>query len=300
MSEASQDCSLRKSVNRLLQFRIPLFALLLCNVGVVLLAPALQSQRGAVSAASGPVRSDIKSLKHPNQLQNTEKQKTPEEQKTPQIVDTNQEYHDQTLKTQSASVAPSTSFVETGSKSKHNNKQEMSIEQILKTLSDDGTNEDRQEAKDDEIAKASSTVARQHVETPHQIEPPQQVESPQQIDVTDIKLPNVMGPLARLQQTISSLSKEAAAIESAAASEGVNAEIVLTNPPENGGQVCYLVDDQQFSLQPGESQKLSADRVYHIQFHRGGDLGDVAYWVPGGSYRFAVDESGWELHPDSL
>ncbi len=271
MSEAPQDHSLQTSVHRLLKFRIPLFALLFCNVGALLWVPFLQVQRSVVAAMSAPDRTDIESVTNQFRVEGTSSEKR-------QIVDTNSVREEQPSESQSPNDPALATVVEPESKA---NEQEMSIEQILQTLSDGDATAESQTTKDVEDARPSSLAEA----------------TPAHINAENIKLPNIMGPLARLQHTISSLSNEAAAIELEATDEPVTNNVVLSNPAGNGGEIRYVVDQQQFSLQPGESHELSADRVYHIQFHRGDKFGDVAYWIPRGSYQFAVEDSGWELRP---
>ena len=58
--------------------------------------------------------------------------------------------------------------------------------------------------------------------------------------------------------------------------------------------VRLLVNGEEHTLRPGESQRLPAGR-WLLEFHRGGDFGDQAYTVGGGNYHFQATARGWEL-----
>lgn len=64
--------------------------------------------------------------------------------------------------------------------------------------------------------------------------------------------------------------------------------------PNRTGIVRYLVNGQDRTLRPGESQKLPAGH-WLIEFHRGGPYGDTAHKLASGSYRFEIGQRGWEL-----
>jgi len=68
----------------------------------------------------------------------------------------------------------------------------------------------------------------------------------------------------------------------------------LVNPATTGGAVHYLLNGQERTLRPGQSQQLPAGR-WRIEFHRGGNYGDAAYTLASGSYRFQVTGQGWDL-----
>jgi hypothetical protein len=70
--------------------------------------------------------------------------------------------------------------------------------------------------------------------------------------------------------------------------------LLLTNPSDSGGLIRYLVNGDEHTLEPGGSQHLHEGR-WLIEFHRGGEFGETAYTLRGGSYRFEVTERGWDL-----
>jgi hypothetical protein len=73
------------------------------------------------------------------------------------------------------------------------------------------------------------------------------------------------------------------------------ASVTLINPRESGGPVRFLLNGRESVLRPGETQQLSADRTWLIEFHRGGDFGEARYTLTSGAYRFRVTGRGWEL-----
>src|SRR5262249_18015198 len=73
--------------------------------------------------------------------------------------------------------------------------------------------------------------------------------------------------------------------------------LILVNPPSSGGPIHYVVDDQVFSLLPGEYHRLGTDAQRRIRFHRGDDFGDADLRLQQGTHQFIVSGQGWELQP---
>lgn len=90
---------------------------------------------------------------------------------------------------------------------------------------------------------------------------------------------------------------EAAATAEENRQELPSAELVLVNPAESGGTILYLVEGQAFSLAPGQSHRLPADRPWRVVFHRGDDFGDTEILLSTGQFNFAVGPQGWQLVP---
>jgi hypothetical protein len=132
--------------------------------------------------------------------------------------------------------------------------------------------------------------------------------------------PSSVGPVA---ESLPAAAKGAATTEGAATAEGTPSNVQAThaagpviteptaretpqlpqprhsglsiyNPSRSGGAVHYLVNGQAHTLRPGESQELPTGR-WLIEFHRGGDYGDATSTLAGGSYRFEITRSGWQL-----
>ena len=71
--------------------------------------------------------------------------------------------------------------------------------------------------------------------------------------------------------------------------------LTLANPLENSGLVQLLVNGEFCQLAPGMSQQFPAADHWRIQFHRGGEFGEVDRTVAPGSYEFTVSSAGWQL-----
>lgn len=70
--------------------------------------------------------------------------------------------------------------------------------------------------------------------------------------------------------------------------------ILLLNPDDNGGEIYYLLDNEEFSMQPGMLQDLEADAI-EVRFNRGPGFGDARYTLRPGTFKFIVRDNGWEL-----
>jgi hypothetical protein len=72
-------------------------------------------------------------------------------------------------------------------------------------------------------------------------------------------------------------------------------KIVLRNPRTTEGSLHYVLNEFSYTIKPGESQTIEADRDWVIQFDNG--LGKTfALKLQPGEYRFSVSqESGWGL-----
>ena len=76
------------------------------------------------------------------------------------------------------------------------------------------------------------------------------------------------------------------------------AEIVLRNPPTSGGRVHYSLNEFQYTINPGESQRIPADRSWTLRFDNG--LGNTLSvpLQPDTTYYFQVSEqTGWDVLP---
>ncbi len=72
-------------------------------------------------------------------------------------------------------------------------------------------------------------------------------------------------------------------------------KVLITNPADSGGDVNYVLNGNNYSIQPGQTQSLDNDRVWTIEFASGGPRGGVRYSLSPGQFKFVVKESGWEL-----
>ena len=75
-----------------------------------------------------------------------------------------------------------------------------------------------------------------------------------------------------------------------------HAALVICNPVENSDSIFFLANSRVVELQPGEAHQFPP-QPQHIQFHRGGSLGNVERTVSSGRYSFTVTNEGWDLVP---
>ena len=72
--------------------------------------------------------------------------------------------------------------------------------------------------------------------------------------------------------------------------------LVVCNPDSNSAAVSFLVNDEAFTLQPGETQMFDGSDNHSIVFHRGGTFGIHAQSVKAGNFEFTASSSlGWQL-----
>lgn len=70
--------------------------------------------------------------------------------------------------------------------------------------------------------------------------------------------------------------------------------VTILNPQD--GSVNYTLDDaHNYTMGPGQSQKLASKGSWVITFNRGGDFGDARYTLSEGTYEFAVGDQGWGI-----
>jgi hypothetical protein len=74
------------------------------------------------------------------------------------------------------------------------------------------------------------------------------------------------------------------------------AAIKLVCPKTTGRSLTYRLNGYTYTIHPGYSQDFSDDRVWTLEFHRGGDETDLlGYTLKPGKYNFSVGTDGWEL-----
>lgn len=71
--------------------------------------------------------------------------------------------------------------------------------------------------------------------------------------------------------------------------------IQIVSPAGVGGTVNYALNNYKYSIQPGQTQTIQADRDWIITFGRGESFGSAKYALTPGVYQFAVTAKGWEL-----
>jgi hypothetical protein len=72
--------------------------------------------------------------------------------------------------------------------------------------------------------------------------------------------------------------------------------IKIVNPTKNGVTINYLLDGNEFTIQPGYSQVFQDDRAWVVEFSRGANLDQARYGLHSGLYKFTRTNHGWELY----
>ncbi len=72
-------------------------------------------------------------------------------------------------------------------------------------------------------------------------------------------------------------------------------QVVIANPRDSGGSIRYSLNNFEYSINPGESQRLNLDRDWIISFDNGMNR-QVKYRLADGRYEFTADQqTGWNL-----
>lgn len=80
------------------------------------------------------------------------------------------------------------------------------------------------------------------------------------------------------------------------ASQSVTSTVTIRNPAASGGTVAFVVDDNdEVTLNAGQTQTLTHRGSYNVEFDRGGDFGVARKSLSSGAYEFQVTERGWDL-----
>lgn len=73
-------------------------------------------------------------------------------------------------------------------------------------------------------------------------------------------------------------------------------EIQLMFPKTASAPLSYMLNGTSYSIKPGYVQKFPDDRVWTIEFLRGGNRSQVMrYQLTAGNYLFDANEDGWDL-----
>lgn len=67
--------------------------------------------------------------------------------------------------------------------------------------------------------------------------------------------------------------------------------------PSDGTEavVDYTLNGNSYSMRTGQSQRFPNDRLWTIEFDRGGDFGTARYSLSPGTFKFKLTDRGWEL-----
>lgn len=81
---------------------------------------------------------------------------------------------------------------------------------------------------------------------------------------------------------------------------GDNKPIMILCPSDSGAALNYRLNDNDYAINPGESQLLTNDRKWVVTFDRGGEHGTAKYTMSPGTYSFRLTaDHGWELYHDA-
>lgn len=79
-------------------------------------------------------------------------------------------------------------------------------------------------------------------------------------------------------------------------SQGITSTVTIRNPAASGGNVAFIVDEnQEVALSAGQTQTLTDRGSYTVEFDRGGSFGTARKTLTSGAYEFQVTERGWDL-----
>lgn len=71
--------------------------------------------------------------------------------------------------------------------------------------------------------------------------------------------------------------------------------IEIVHDEDNSSALTYQLNQFEFEIEPGHTQRLDEDRPWVIEFHRGGDYGHATYRLEAGRYKFVPTPEGWDL-----
>jgi hypothetical protein len=77
--------------------------------------------------------------------------------------------------------------------------------------------------------------------------------------------------------------------------------IKLSCPKTAPGELSYSLNGHLYTIQPGYSQSFRDDRVWTLEFKRGGDGSEIArYPLKAGTYSFVLGSNGWEIQQGTV
>ena len=72
-------------------------------------------------------------------------------------------------------------------------------------------------------------------------------------------------------------------------------DVIIENSAENASTVNYSLNGNNYTIQPGQTQRIANDRQWVVEFDRGEGQGTARYTLSEGRFRFKPTEQGWEL-----
>jgi len=313
MSDSTQDVTLAIQARRFVQLRFPLFALLAVNALFIIGVPVIAMQRKMIAAVTGISESDPLVT---NDVRSTPTTETPSD---PELVEA--------VATVKTTVNPDQAE-STGSTQDQSNEHgdvpadEHSSDPVEPADSETNTDSTGQQ---DPPADVDGGVE-QSVEPADKIDPPSDTELEPQgvetvetastsgetsvagietIDSTDSSSNQASFPVHRFPdfprirlphfESVTSLFGTPHRTTNKNEDSPSESELVITNPSEWGVPVHFAINDEIYTLNPGESRNLDVGQFQRVHFHRGEDFGDAEYLLSRGDYKFHVTENGWAL-----
>lgn len=71
---------------------------------------------------------------------------------------------------------------------------------------------------------------------------------------------------------------------------------LIMNPRKHGETIRYVLNGEEYIMQPGTSQRLRTGYQWRIEFDRGANAGVADYTLTNGTYVWTPTERGWQLY----
>lgn len=73
-------------------------------------------------------------------------------------------------------------------------------------------------------------------------------------------------------------------------------EVTILFPSDGFEAVIdYTLNGNSYTMRTGQAQRFANDRMWTIEFDRGGDFGTARYSLSPGTFKFKLTDRGWEL-----
>lgn len=76
---------------------------------------------------------------------------------------------------------------------------------------------------------------------------------------------------------------------------GSGGDVIIENSTDNAAALNYSLNGNNYTIQPGQTQRIANDRQWIVEFDRGSNQGSARYSLSEGKFKFKSTEQGWEL-----
>lgn len=76
---------------------------------------------------------------------------------------------------------------------------------------------------------------------------------------------------------------------------GSGGDVIIENSADNGTALNYSLNGHDYTIQPGQTQRITNDRNWIVEFDRGSGQGTGRYTLSEGRFKFKSTDSGWDL-----